>query len=263
MDSGTAIQTKGDLALGKLAQPSGTQTLLRGLDVLETIAGGRGSIAEVCATTGLGPEISRRLCRTLADRGYLTRGAAGLTLGPALLTLAQEADRQIELNAVARPYLDVLADATLEAVHLAIEDEGRVRYVHMVHGRRRLALRSIVGETRPMTRTSLGKALMLDCDDAELRRRFEAERGPEGFDTWRETLRSCAARQTTLDSAEFEASVHCIGAPVRAASGAIVAAISVSSIVEAPTDAWRADLATMVAKAARAISAELGAPVRG
>lgn len=262
MGSRAATRPRDDRVTARPPAPSGTQTLLRGLDVLESVAAGRGSVPEVCAATGLGAEISRRLCRTLADRGFLTRDSGRFGLGPALRKLAEEADRQIDLIAVARPHLDRLADATLEAVHLAVEDRAMVRYVHMVHGRRRLSLRSIVGETRPMTRTSLGKALMLDLDRAELRRRFEAEQGGRDFDGWHQDLRAAAARQIAFDSAEFEANVHCVGAPVRGAGGRILAAISVSSIVEAPTPQWRDELSELVDAAARAISTELGAPAR-
>jgi DNA-binding IclR family transcriptional regulator len=244
------------------AQAGGAQTLLRGLDILETVAAGRCSTAEICADTGLSADTARRLARTLAERGYLSSQAGGrLTLGATIRRLASDAARQLDLIAVARPLLETLADATLEAVHLAVEHDGQVRYVHMVAGRRRLALRSVVGETRPMTRTSLGKALMLDLPEAELRRRYEAENGPADgpFASWLERHRAAMLRQTTGDDAEFEPNVHCIGAPVRAAGGRIVAAISVSTIGDGAMDDWRQATRALVRETADAISAALGA----
>lgn len=238
----------------------GTQTLTRGLDILESIAGGRRSTGDICQHTGLTPETVRRLTRALLDRGYVGHAGAGLSLGRRVVTLAHAAGRDLDLIGVAKTHLARLAEDTQEAVHLAVEEQGSVKYVHMIQGRRRLALRSIVGETRPMTRTSLGKALMLDWPDDALRARYAAENGedPAGFDAWSAKLRQSVAGQTTYDVAEFEPNVHCIGAPIRDASGAIVAAISISTIVDGPSDDWLARVGALVRQTSATISGDLG-----
>jgi DNA-binding IclR family transcriptional regulator len=237
------------------------QTLLRGLDVLESVARGRQSTVEICESTGLAPETVRRLTRTLIWRGYLGQRQRGLALGRAVVRLAGEAERHNELIAVARPILAELAERTEEAVHLAVEQGGEVAYVHVVNGRRRLSLRSLVGEMRPMTRTSLGRALMLDWEDHALHRVYERENDGGGFEEWLSALRLSQRSQTTYDDAEFEPLVHCIGAPVRSARGTIIAAVSVSTAGGRPSTEWRGRVETLVRTAARAISAGLGATV--
>ena len=62
----------------------------------------------------------------------------------------------------------------------------------------------------------------------------------------------------TFDLEENEASIRCVAAPVRDASGAIVAALSVASTIPYMPHERMEELIPVVQREARAISEELG-----
>ena len=71
-------------------------------------------------------------------------------------------------------------------------------------------------------------------------------------------MRRYASAGYAFDLEENEDRIRCVAAPVRDASGSIVAAISVSSAAQYMEDARLAELSGQVAAAAEAISQALG-----
>ena len=65
--------------VAETASRASAQTLDRGLQILEVIAGASGpvTISEAAAAIGVHRTVAHRLVNTLADRGYLQREAAG------------------------------------------------------------------------------------------------------------------------------------------------------------------------------------------
>ncbi len=94
-----------------------------------------------------------------------------------------------------------------------------------------------MGERQPVWSTGLGKALILDLGEARWRDfyRVGEARGahpPRDLDTWLTRMRDYAERGIAFDHEENEPEVRCVAAPIRDASGAIVAGLSVSSTAQ-------------------------------
>lgn len=246
------------------ATASGSQTLLRGLDLVEAVTAGPVALAELSEMLKLNRSTVHRLASALVDRHYLKFvPREGYMLGPKLLELGYSARQQINLPRVARPFLEKLAEQTDDTVHLGVIDGGRALYLEKIPGRRRIEVSSRVGERHPLCSTGLGKALLLDSSRDEWRNLFDSEAGkghhPPGiFLQWVELMRKYAAGGYTFDLEENEDRVRCVGAPVRDESGRIVAAISVASAAQYMDDARMTDLIGTVTEAARGISHELG-----
>jgi len=245
------------------AAPAGTQTLAKGLDVVRAVADGATDLKAVCAATGIGRSTAHRMVRLLDQLGYLrTSLGADYCLGPTLIELGFHALYQSPAATVARPILEQLSGKYLDTVHLAVEDEGQVLYVDKIPGSRGAEMRSRVGYRMPLSRTGIGKALLLDQPDrwaAEFDQdnagSAEAARMRDGF---LRKMRGYAEQGATLDLEENEPGIRCVAAPVRNGSGAIVAAISISAITPyMPTDRMQALLPVM-RQAAQTISKRLG-----
>jgi DNA-binding IclR family transcriptional regulator len=248
----------------KPAATTGTQTLLRGLDLLEAVTGGPISLADLAKTLGLNRSTVHRLASALVDRGYLKLvPREGYRLAAKLLELGYAARQQIDLPRVARPHLEKLSELTGDTVHLGILDGNRALYLDKVPGRRRIDISSRVGERHPLCSTGLGKALLLDATVAQWRTHFDTEcgvssRSGQSFATWAEGMRSYAAGGYSFDLEENEDRIRCVGAPIRDETGHIVAAISVASVAQYMDDARMRELAVIVREAGAAISRELG-----
>lgn len=252
--------TRKAVTVGERQAPgAGSQTLLRGLDVIEAVASGESDLAKICAGLGLSRSTAYRLAAALVERRYLDFvPRSGYRLGPKLLELGSDTQRQIDLVQIARPFLEDLSATSLDTVHLGIREEGKALYLDKLPGRRRIDISSRVGERQPLTSTGLGKALILDLSEREWRQILEDEGGLGAHDGWMERMRSYAAAGHAYDLEENEDRIRCVAAPVRDASGKIAAAISLSSARQYMDDERMIDLSEDVRSVAQAISRELG-----
>jgi DNA-binding IclR family transcriptional regulator len=242
--------------------PSGSQTLLRGLDVLEAVAAGSARLTELAARLELTRSTTHRLANALIERGYLVLlPQRGYQLGPKLLELGYQAQQQIDLVQLARPHLEALAQRTKDTVHLGVLDGDRALCLSQVPGSRRIIISGRVGDRHPLTSTGLGKALLINERPERWRELYDQERqgenGPE-FDQWLDRMRNYARAGHAYDLEEDEDHIRSVAVPVRDASGKIVAAVSVSSPALYMTDERMHDLTDEVLGAAKAISSDLG-----
>jgi len=242
----------------------GSQTLVRGLDVLEAVAAGVSSLADLSATLELNRSTAHRLAATLVERRYLTFVPRnGYGLGPKSLELGYHARVQLNIPRVARDHLERLAAQTGDTVHLGVLDGTRALYLDKIPGRRRVEISSRVGELQPLRSTGLGKALLLDEDEAHLRDFYRCENGGEqqyrvSETAWIRRMRDYAKRGCAFDLEENEDRIRCVAAPIRDATGGIKASISVSSAAQYMNDDRMQVLAGQVRWTAEQISRELG-----
>ena len=241
----------------------GSQTLTRGLDVIELVADGPIALGELADRLGLTRSTTHRLASALVDRRYLRFvPRSGYSLGPKLLELGFRVRDELDLPRVAAPQLERLALLTEDTVHLGILDRGRVQYLDKITGKRRINISSRVGELQPVHSTGLGKALILDHDEESWKNFFRAEnssqRTPDALAKWLERMRTYAQAGYAFDLEENEDQIRCVAAPVRDVAGRIIAAISVSSAAQYMNDQRMQALVTDVVETARRISEDLG-----
>lgn len=243
--------------------PSGSQTLQRGLDVLDAVAEGSIGLAELAKELGLTRSTTHRLAAALVERRYLTlTPREGYSLGPKLLELGFLAQRQRDLFRVARPHLEALSALTEDTVHMGVMDNDKALYLDKLPGRRRIEISSRVGDRQPVTSTGLGKALILDEDEERWRELFQREtRGKasaEALREWLGRMRGYAAEGHAFDLEENEDRIRCVAAPIRDVTGRIVGAISVSGAAQYMVDERMNALAADVKASAEAVSRDMG-----
>jgi DNA-binding IclR family transcriptional regulator len=251
------------------AQHAGTQTLLRGLAILEAAAGGARDLRAFCAALGTTRSTTHRLVSSLVQARYLRQAQGGYLLGPKLIELGTIALEQMPLTAVARPHLETLAERTHDTIHLGVRDGDDVLYIDKIPGTRGLEMRSRVGHRMPLASTGIGKAMMLDLSTEQWRELCAAsQRALAGVNfkpgnqpdevVFVQRMSHYATRGYAFDLEENETSIRCVAAPVRDASGAIVAALSVASTIPYMPHERMEELVPVVQGAARGISADLG-----
>ncbi|MGI4983432.1 MAG: IclR family transcriptional regulator [Janthinobacterium lividum] len=291
--SRTAMPAGTPAVLDTARLQAGTQTLLRGLAILEASAAGAHDLKTLGALLGTTRSTTHRLVSSLVHARYLRLGPAGITLGPRLIELGAAALEQMPLTAAALPHLQALAAATHDTVHLGVRDGNDVLYIHKIAGTRGLEMRSRIGHRMPLATTGIGRALMLDLTPEEWAHLrtitgvsgaigTPRERPPEALLPRESSLRNVdetdnvgdiaqpdagafaqrmaqyAAQGCALDIEDNEPTICCVAAPVRDASGRIVAAISVASTVHYMPPERMEELIPVVRQHGWAISEELG-----
>ncbi|MBD8493151.1 IclR family transcriptional regulator [Pseudomonas syringae] len=251
---------------------AGTQTLMRGLAVVQAVAAGARDLKEIARAIGTTRSTTHRLASCLVQERYLrVVPQVGYLLGPKLIELGFQAREEVPLAILARPYLDQLSTLTGDTVHLAIRDGDEVLYLHKNPGRNGPEMRSRVGHRMPLVRTGIGKALLLDSVEHEWQRLFEISQPvagrqqalpahePQTWEQLRQRREEYVQGGYAFDLEDNEPSIRCVAAPVRDAGRQIVAGISVASTVPYMPLEKMAELVPLIKQIAAQLSAELGA----
>jgi IclR family acetate operon transcriptional repressor len=214
----------------------GTQAVLRALRLLKAFSAERPerSLAELSGAAGLNKTTTYRLLTALLSEGLVARAADGeaFRLGPEAVALGSRAQGSGDLRAAARAELAALAAETRETATLEVLVGRDVLILDEVVGSHVVATVPSVGTRWPAHATSTGKTLLAHLPgpalEALLREPFPAPTPRTITDpaSLRRELARVRERGYAVSAEELEPGFVAVGAPVRAADGAVVAAIS-------------------------------------
>jgi DNA-binding IclR family transcriptional regulator len=241
----------------------------RALAVLDLLArNGSGlTLSELGRALGQAKSSLHVVLSTLEDAGFVVRDSVSkrYTLGPQILALSAAYARQSDLLRSFYEIASPLARELGETVQMAVLRGRHVLYVAKQEGTQWVRLASEVGTVLPAHATALGKCLLAGLSDAELDRLFagvELERLTERtiatLDALKAELAEVRACGYAIDRGETLADVNCFGAPIRDATGTVVAAMSISVPVTRVTPERTGELIDAARRAADTLSRRLG-----
>jgi IclR family pca regulon transcriptional regulator len=223
---------------------SHSQSLERGLAILRAFGSERPllGISDLAREMDLSRSTTHRYVATLRRLGYLEQDTVTrkYRLGPRVLDLGFSVINSMELRQVAVPHLERLSDQTGHTVNMAVLDGGHIVYVERCRstqrGQREIDLDLHVGSRLPAYCTSMGKVLLAGLSDDELDDALASvpleQRGPNTL-TRKAALLAELKRVRELGIAvnneELAHGLRSVAAPVRDASGTVVAAINVAA----------------------------------
>ena len=208
----------------------------RALRILRELAAGPATISELGRSLGVHRTTSLRLLRTMEEERFVRRAADGrYRLGPQMRMLAHTAVESLDVRTAAAEHLRALGERCGQTVHLAGLEDRDVVYLDKVESRHAIRMYSRIGAFAPPHATALGKAILAHLDPAERDRLL----GPPPWrrctahtrttrEALEQELRRTVAQGWAVDDFEHEEFIHCVAAPVRDASGAVCAAVSVA-----------------------------------
>jgi IclR family KDG regulon transcriptional repressor len=222
--------------------------------VLDLLAD-RGPIrfSEIATALELPNSSAHNLLRTMTGRGYLEFDPDSHTyaLGLRLWQVAQAYPGSRDLVSIAQPLMDRLVGVTSETVQLARLDGVENVYLAIAESPHPMKLVSTVGGRLLAHGTALGKALLASLDPADAKRRLGGApllrftpNTITDLDQLLAELDRVRERGYALDNEEYVIGCRCVAMPVSAASGSVIAAMSISI----PTPRY----SEAVARAARA-----------
>jgi IclR family transcriptional regulator, acetate operon repressor len=245
----------------------GTAAADRVADVLLTFAGTGGvlGVSEVARRLGLSKAVVHRILRSLVSRRLLAVDeGGGYRLGPTAATLGARAVRDLNLRERALPVLGRLRDESGETATVSeLVGVSRV-YLDQVPSRQEIRMTVEIGRPFPLHAGASSRA-MLAFAPPELRRQIlsgslEALTPVTIVD--REKLEEELVRNgregVTVSFGERQPGAGSVAAPLLAADGRAVGAISVCGPVDRFDDEVVGRLRHRVREAAREISQELG-----
>jgi DNA-binding IclR family transcriptional regulator len=245
--------------------------LARGLDVLELFLTDPKprSAPEICTALGLPRTTVHELVKTLMARGYLRAAdEAGYRYELGI--------RTFELGSLYRAHLDLaregqriaerVGSGCQETVHVAIRDRTDVVYIAKVDSTHAVRMVSAVGHRLPAHLTAVGKVLLSDLPADALRTLYPSGAAlpamtPHSITSasrLRTEVAQVAEAGVGYDHCESNPDVSCVAAPVRDATGELVAALSIAVPVARWNEERAGELTALAREGARDLSHLLG-----
>ncbi|HXH82410.1 MAG TPA: IclR family transcriptional regulator [Candidatus Tectomicrobia bacterium] len=193
------------------------------------------TLTSIALSVGQPRSSTHRLLSELVQLGLLSRvGAATYVPGPRLTRWGDAAGARTDIVRLAKPIMVRLRDAVGESVHLYVRQRDRRVCVSAVDGRFELRHFTEVGKPLPLSVGASGKVLLAFADPAtqaqELRRVAReplTPRAPTVAQLAAE-LEEIRANGWSMSFGEREEGLAAAAVPIRDASGAVHAALSVS-----------------------------------
>lgn len=224
-------------AVSPLHRPVESRTALGRADqILGAFDAGHPSLSllGLVARTGLPKTTVYRTVEKMIELGWLAQVEGRYCLGNRVFELAGLTGLQVSLRGVALPYLAELNAATRETVHLAVLDRDDVLYLEKLAGHGPTIGFSRVGGRMPAHCTGLGKVLVAHSGTDSRAALLDRPLTPRTSATivspraMERELTRIAADGIGLDREETAVGMSCVAAPVVAADGRCVAAVSVA-----------------------------------
>lgn len=248
--------------------PQRLSSVATSVRLLKTFTEGEAEIGVTSLARRLGVAKSTvyRLASTLVSEGMLEQNRENekYRLGVALFGLGALVRQRMNVSTEARPYLFDLREATNETIHLALLDGADILYVYDLESTQAIRMRANLGERKPALCTAEGRAMLAFRPEPEvealLRKGFKP-RTPKTI-TDREGLRAALAEVRRVGFAredeQSELGMRSIAAPIRDATGEVIAAVGMAGPLQRLSDKVLAGIAPQVAETAGVISTRLG-----
>ena len=229
---------------------TGAQSIDRAAQLLVLVVEGDGatSVGELAQRSGLPKSTVSRAVSALERRGLLQRDGArrGVRPGPVLLSLARRGVPGADLVDLAGPVIEALGEASGETINLAVPTPLGVEHLAQVDSRHFIGSTNWLGRRVEYSTTAVGKVFAA----------FGA--APPELAVSEGLLEAVRARGYAVAVGELEPGLAAMAAPVRAANGDTIAALSISGPDHRLTTARITELAPVLVAGADGLSARLG-----
>ncbi len=252
--------------------PSGTQSLMRGLQLLDLLSNYPNGcpLAKLAGEAGMSKSTTHRLLQGLQSAGYVT---AAPTPGSYRLTtkcvaVGQKALSSLNVIHVAARHLEALNLETGETVNLSIlENDGAIMIYKLEPTRGMIRTRAYIGQQISLYCSAMGKIFLAHSYTGKIEE-YWGEHADQ-IATWTPTTITSAKvmareireiRKTgyAVDREEKELGICCVAAPIFDVTGQVKYAVSVSLTAANLLRMQEEKLSQLVKATATDISRELG-----
>lgn len=236
--------------------------ILRLLGAAETPVG----VTEVAERLKVDPSTAYRLLVTLEAAGLVQQDpdSKKYSIGYGILEIAFALLRRLSVAQLADSHLRSIAALTGESTHVAVLDGPRAVFVGRQSGAGILRVETTIGSSEPAYCTAVGKALLADSSEPDLRRLFAepmiryTPQTITTIDGLMAELERIRRNGYAYDDEELHSGVRCVAAPIRDHRGRIVAAFGLSMPATRLTREDLPGIVDHITRAAESVSSQLG-----
>lgn len=250
---------------------SENQSVARAIAALNILAASTTplGVREIARQLDVAPSIAQRLVRTLSNAGFIEQieETSRYTIGYRAFLIGNAFIGQSSIHSVVMPELYALADQHINGFLGVLRDRAVV-YLANVQSTGPIALTHRPGSQTYLHSTSLGKALLAEMTDQQIRSLLGSDPLPRLTNSTKVTvnqllaeMKSIRAQGYALNEEENRVGVFSVGAVVRDASNRVIGAVSGGVPSSILNKKERARIVGLVVQAAKNASRRLGARV--
>lgn len=247
---------------------AGSQSLERGLEILEVLDKSSDplGVREISRRMGLSPTIVQRLINTLAEYGYIKQDpeAKKYTIGYRAFGLGWKLTKEDRLISASLPVLQDLSARLLNS-YLGVLKGDKALYLLSLQSDGPVAIRGAPGSFAYLHSTAMGKVLLSELDESEVRKILGCDPLPKvtantvvDVDELLSQLIDIKRLGTATVRGENIPGITSVAAPVRDFSGQMLASISVAYPDNFFPKGYDSEVVEIVKSSAKAISETLG-----
>ena len=249
-------------------QPDSVSSVLKVFGILKALGEEKAQgITELSQRVMMSKSTVYRFLQTMKTLGYVSQegDSEKYSLTLKLFELGAKALENVDLIRSADVQMREISRLTKETIHLGALEEDSIVYIHKIDSLYNLRMYSRIGRRNPLYSTAIGKVLLAWRD------REEAEEILAGVTFRRNTSRTVTSAEALLqeldrvrsqgfgeDNEEQEKGLRCIAVPVFDRFGVVIAGLSISFPTIRFSEEEKISYVTMLHRAARIISAQMG-----
>lgn len=240
------------------------ESLARGLKVIRAFSTSHLSftVSDMATETQLARPTARRLLLTLEQLGYVRSQDGVFMLTPRILELGMSYIGAQGMWEIARPHLESLVARTKESSSMSQLDGSDIVYTARVSVPKIIGLSVQIGTRFPAVATSMGHVLLSELSTKDLNAALatpsQSRVIPRVTPSRKElaaSLEDVRKRGWAMSDEKLSLGIRSIAAPVRDASGAIIAAVNVTvNAAETSLSALRTQHLPLLLETARNIT---------
>ena len=224
-------------------------------------------VTEISEHFGLYKSTVHNILSTLKAMEYLEQDeeTGKYRLGIQIFNLSKAMADTYSITKIAMPYMQELSNQTGERCYLAVPYRWKVLYLEAMYPAESVELmRSILGERAQMYCTGLGKAMLANMSDRDIKEYIAGhelkaftENSITDKDVFREELMRTRQRGYAIDDMEHEFGIKCMAMPIFDRTRSVYAAISISGLATHFTETQMAEWAILLKKYVNKIESRL------
>ena len=194
------------------------------------------TLQEIAKNTEMTASTAIKILETLTLIGYVQKDTnKTYRLGTKLIRYANQSVEQIDLAAIAVPYLENLHTTVDETIHLGILNNNEILYINKLEPKNQtIRMSSKVGITRPLYNSAMGKAVLAEFSEEQVQQYLDTQTLiPYTENTitnplrLKKELKQVQQTGVAYDDEEIEQDIFCSGVSLMK-DGEIAGAFSVS-----------------------------------
>lgn len=252
----------------KTTQPEAVSSVMKVFAILQALGEQKEiGITELSQSLMMSKSTTYRFLQTMKMLGYVSQegDADKYSLTLKLFELGAKSLEYVELIPLADKEMRIISEETNEALHLGTLNEDSIIYIHKIDSGYNLRMHSRIGNQNPLYSTAIGKVLLAELDEEDVRRKLQditfikhTEKTHENTDQLIDELRVVNQQCFAEDNEEQEPGLRCLAAPIYDRFGNVIAGISISLPTIRFTEAIKVHYVDMLQKAGKRISEKLG-----